>query len=252
MPLLARYRSLSLARRWIGDINHFGLKSQVAGESVVFHLKSVAAARRSRQPLILWAAIFVKAIAITARRYPILRQCYIPYPWQHIYEHPESVVAVVIEREWNGEHAVFFGHVRSPDRKSLAEIDAKVRSLKSRPIETVPSYRRLIRIARLPLFLRRLIWHLLLYCSGRVHSHSVGTASINSLPGRDILVIQATTPLTLSLYFSPLEPNGDMKIQFFFDHRVVNGMEIYRMFRDLEATLNGEIADELRQMANTA
>jgi hypothetical protein len=186
------------------------------------------------------------------RRWPPLRQSYIPYPWPHIYEHPESVIAVVIEREWQSGHGVFFDHVVSPDRQSLPVIDTLVRSLKSLPVEAVGGYRRLIRIARLPLFIRRLIWHFALYCSGRVRSRYLGTASINSLPARDTMVLQSTTPLTLSIFFGPLEPNGEMRIEAYFDHRVIDGMEINRLFRDLESALNGEIADELRQIANPA
>jgi hypothetical protein len=102
------------------------------------------------------------------------------------------------------------------------------------------------------LFVRRLIWHLVLYCSGRVRSRYLGTASVNSLPRRDALVVQSTTPLTLSFFFGPLEPSGEMKIHAYFDHRVIDGMEIYRLLRDLEETLNSQIADELRQLACTA
>jgi hypothetical protein len=235
----------------MADIVHFGMKSKVMGGSRVFRLKSLAAARRSRQPRIHWAAIFAKALAISARRWPQLRQCYIPYPWPHIYEHPESVVAVVIERDWRGEHAVFFDQMIAPDRLPLADLDPKIRGLKTTPIEQVGGYRRIIRFARLPLLVRRLIWHLTLYCSGRVRSRYLGTVSLNSLPARDARVLQSTTPLTLSIFFGPLEPNGDMRIYAFFDHRVIDGMEIYRLFRDLEDTLNNEIAHELRELADT-
>lgn len=233
----------------MGDVVHFGLKSPVMGGATTFHLKLVAAARRSRQPRILWMAIFVKAIAIAARRRPELRQCFIPFPWPHIYEHPESVIAAVIEREWRGSNGVFFDHLVGPDRQPLASIDAAIRGLMSWQVEAVGGYRRLIRITRLPLFIRRLIWRFVLYFSGRVRSRYIGTASVNSLPVRGATVLQSTTPLTLSIFFSPLKPNGEMEIQTFFDHRVIDGMDVNRLLKDLEATLNGEIADELRQMA---
>jgi hypothetical protein len=116
----------------------------------------------------------------------------------------------------------------------------------------VGGYRRLIRFARVPLFIRRLIWQVALLGFGRLRSRYLGTASVNSLPARDALVLQSATPLTLSIFFSPLGAKDQMKIQAYFDHRVIDGMEIYRLLRELEKTLNGEIADELRQLGGRA
>src|SRR6266478_1897999 len=47
-----------------------------------------------------WVAMFLKAYAIVARDRPELRQSYIPFPWPHLYEHPISECAVLVERDW--------------------------------------------------------------------------------------------------------------------------------------------------------
>ena len=40
-----------------------------------------------------------------------------------------------------------------------------------------------------------------------------------------------------------------MNIQAFFDHRVVDGMDVIRLLADLEAVLNSRVVAELEQLA---
>jgi hypothetical protein len=53
-------------------------------------------------------------------------------------------------------------------------------------------------------------------------------------------------PASFMLYFGLIEPNGDASIQIFYDHRVMDGVEVYRIVRDLEATMNRDIVAELK------
>jgi hypothetical protein len=252
LALFQRYASLPLSRRWIVDVVHFGLKSHVVGISIDLNLSPLAAARRTRQPLIAWSAIVTKAIASMGREWPQLRRAYLPFPWPHFYEHPHCVAALLVEREWRGSKAVFFDHIRDPESMSVAEIDAVLRQLKTVPVESVGGFRRLIRMTRLPRPLRRLIWSVALYGWGRWRSHYLGTFSINAMPARSTRAAQSTTPITVSFLHGPIDGNGTMPMDVFFDHRVIDGMEIHRFLRDLQTTLNGEIAAELRRLAETA
>ena len=59
--------------------------------------------------------------------------------------------------------------------------------------------------------------------------------------------MQATTPLTMSVIYGFLEPNGDMPVQILVDHRVIDGMHLVRIARELETALNERIAGELLQ-----
>lgn len=57
----------------------------------------------------------------------------------------------------------------------------------------------------------------------------------------------STTPITMSVIHGYLEPNGDMPLQILVDHRVIDGMTLIRIARELETVLNEQIAAELLQ-----
>jgi hypothetical protein len=243
--LAPRYLRLSLPRLWMRDVVHFGLKSMVVGGSTSLKVSAVAEARRKNQPLIGWSAILVKAIGLTSLQWPELRRAYIPFPWPHLYEHPYSVVSIVLDREWRGEHAVFFDQIQGPERKSLREIDMILHGMKHARIESLGGYRRLIRITRFPLPLRRLLWRIVLYTSGRLKARYFGTFSLNPLVSRRGRTTQSATPVTMSFEYGPLQQNGEMPVQIFIDHRVMDGASVHRLCADLQAVLNREIISEL-------
>jgi hypothetical protein len=87
-----------------------------------------------------------------------------------------------------------------------------------------------------------------LFWSGALRSRYVGTVAVNTVVGR-VDVIQAVSPLTFLLYFGAPKPNGDLLLQAFSDHRVLDGMILARVATDLEATLNRQIVDELNTLA---
>jgi hypothetical protein len=250
MEIAPRYRSVPLHRRWINDVMHFGLKSQVIGCNWTINVAPVVAARAARQPGIGWAAIWMKALALVGRRRPELRTAYLPFPWARLYIHPSAVCSVTIERTWRGVSAVFFEQYPAPDTMSLAHLDAALHGLKQKPVEQIGSFRRLIRFARPPVLARRLIWNIVLRWSGRLRSRYMGTYAINPFPTRG-QVMQSTTPITLLLYYGLVEANGDTLVQLLFDHRVLDGVEAYRLIRDVEATLNREIVAELKEWATS-
>jgi hypothetical protein len=47
------------------------------------------------------------------------------------------------------------------------------------------------------------------------------------------------------LYYGLVEPNGEMQVDVFYDHRVMDGVEVFRILRDAEATMNRDIVAEL-------
>ena len=242
---IRRYVSLTLPRRWMGDVVHFGLRSHVVGGNRIINVSAAAAARRARGRPVGWGAILIRALGLVAQRWPELRRAYLPYPWPHLYEHPHCVATAVIERLWRGEHAVFFEQIPAPELRSVFEIDRLLREMKTAPVERVGGYRRLIRFARLPTPLRRLIFWLALSWWGRKRSRYFGTFSINSIPARRTWIMQSTTPLTFSLFYGVVEPNGDMMVQILVDHRVIDGMAVARLVSDLQAILDNELVAEL-------
>jgi hypothetical protein len=246
-----RYQSVPLHRRWINDVVHFGKKAHVIGCTWRLNVAPVVAARAAHQPAIGWTAIWMKGIALVGRRRTELRTAYLPFPWAHLYLHPECVCTVVIERTWRGSTAVFFEQFRQPDAVSLVDLDNRLRSLKLVPVESVSSFRRLIRLARPPVIVRRLIWSIVLNWCGRLRGRYMGTFAINPFPTGGS-VTQSATLLSFALYHGLIEPNGDTQVHVLFDHRVIDGTQAYRLLRDIEATLNRDIVAELNEGSGRA
>lgn len=234
----------------MNDVVHFGKKSHVIGCNWRINVAPVLAARAAQQPAIGWAAIWMKALGLVSQRRPELRMAYLPFPWPRLYLHPECVATLTVERTWQGVAAVFFEQFRRPDRVALVDLDRRLRELRQVPVEHVGSFRRLIRIARLPTPLRRLVWHVALYWSGPVRGRYVGTVALNPFPTGGTIT-QSTTPISFMLYYGLVERNGDTQVQVLFDHRVMDGADAYRLVRDIEATLNRDIAAELTQAPTT-
>jgi hypothetical protein len=249
MSSKSRYRSVPLHRRWVNDIVHFGKKSHVIGCNWRINLAPVAAARAAHKPAIGWTAMWAKALALVGQRYPDLRTAYLPFPWARLYVHPDCVCTVVIERTWQGTAAVFFEQIKNPNTLSLTDLDNSLRRLKQEPVESFGSFRRLIRFARPPVLVRRLVWSLTLYWSGPLRAKYLGTCALNPFPTGGN-VTQSTTPISFLLYYGLVEPNGDTQVQILFDHRVMDGIDAYRILRNIEATMNREIAAELKQGAH--
>ncbi len=243
-----RYQSVPLQRRWMNDIVHFGTKSHIMGCAWRINVAPLVAARAADpRPAIGWTAIWLRALALVSQRRPELRTLYLPFPWARLYVRPETVCTIVIERTWRDVSALFFEQFPAPEKRSLPELDDALRKLKLAPVEDVGSFRRLIRISRLPVILRRLIWSFGLNWSGPLRAKYMGICALNPFPAGGS-VTQSAMPAAFMLYYGLIEPNGDAQIQTFYDHRIMDGVELYRIVRDLEATMNRDIVAELKGM----
>lgn len=242
----SRYRSLSKVRVWMNDAMHFASKVPTGGFTIGIDVAAVAAARRACPPLISWTAIFVRALSLVARNEPALRQCYMPAPWPHIYEHPYCNAGVVVERIWQGQNAVFVDLVPQPENKSLREIEDRIMGARwHAKVEAIGGFRRIIRTAGYPLPLRRLLWRILLYVSGRLRMKYCGGFLVNTIP-RGAHPIQSFVLSAIHLFITRPEPNGHMNLVVFFDHRLIDGLMCGRIIKHLEETLNDQIVKELQ------
>lgn len=241
-----RYVPLSAPRQLIRDLVHFGQKSHTVGINVTLNVAALAKERRQHRPPIGWAALITKAVALVCQDTPALRRAFLPFPWAHLYQHPHTVASIIIERGWRGETGIFFDQIHRPESLSLQEIDRQIRGMKLRPAESIGGYRRIIRFSKWPTPLRRLVYRLTLYTSGRMRAKYFGTFSINSIPAPRTEIMQSVTALTLSLFYGYIEPNGDVLFQVLWDHRVTDGQPIRRMLDELELALNGKIVAELQ------
>lgn len=248
--LHGRHLSLSPQRRWIGDLLAAARATPSAAGELAMRVGPAAAARRAIADPPGWTAIILKAYALVAARRPELRRVYLTFPVHRLYEHPCSVATVVVEREWNGERGLFFGQIPAPENLPLARIESMIHALRTGPVEEIRDFRRLIRISRMPMLLRRALWWYARRVKGRLHARYFGTFSINALlRSRRWNLTQSATPVTMALNHAALEPPAQLRLSGVFDHRVFDGMPMSRAIAEVEATINNEIAAELRQMA---
>jgi hypothetical protein len=243
---------LSLPRRWVNDLLYFAQKvPTVAGERMI-RIKPLVDLRRTIRKPPAWSAIMTKAVGIVSMRIPELRRAYMPYPWPHLYEAPHSVASVVFFREYLGEHAAFIAPMLYPERRSLTEIEAKVESLRTDPIEKHGSLRRLIRTSKYPTWMRRMAWRIGMYSSGYFRACNFGTFAINSLAAMRGKMLQTVAPITMHMYYGVPEKNGEILVQLGFDHRVFDAYTLVKANSELETVLNTELLDELRAIKEKA
>jgi hypothetical protein len=233
----------------MNDLVHFGKKSHIMGCAWRINIAPVVAARAAAGgPPVGWTAVWLKTMALVGARRTELRSAYLPFPWARLYVHPQTVCTVVVERTWQGASALFFEQFANTEKVPLDELDLALRRLRQVPVESVGSFRRVIRFARPPVLVRRLIWSLALNWSGRIRAKYFGLCGLNPFPTGGSIV-QTAMPTGFTLYFGLVEPNGDAQIQTFYDHRLMDGVELFRIVRDLEATINRDIVAELTSAA---
>lgn len=247
-----RRLSLSPARRVIAETLRISRDVQLVAVERRMELGEVVAARNESAVRPMWTVIILKAFAVVAAETPELRRSYLSFPWAHLYEHAEPYPVVTVEREYAGESVPFPAHLRHAHLRSLADLDAQVRHAKSAPLESVPSFRRMIRVSRLPGPLRRLALWAGLNFSGRLRERTSGTFGLTSTAALGAGVAQVLSPLTSLLYYGLFDDAGRLDVRMAFDHRVFDGGVAARALAATERVLRGPILEELGRPAASA
>ena len=245
-----RNLGLSVPRRLIAE--HLRLSQGVPTCALVatLELAGLVAARAAAPLRPPWTAIFAKAQALAAREVPALRQVFVKLPWPQLYELPSSTAAIVVERDFAGEPALFYARIRSPETMPLPEIGARILHAKTAPLAELKDFRVARMVARLPLPLRRMaIW------TGRNIGRQVprhfGTFGISTVVAEGIAFPAPLSPWTSFLIYGPIGRDGRLEMNMTFDHRVLDGSHAVAAFRALQAALAGPVLAELRAL-NTA
>ena len=241
-----RYFRLSLPRRWIGDLLYFARKVPTVPVERTMDLDDVQLVRERAG--ISWPALFLKAFGMVAQQYPELRFSLIQYPWSRMYEHPHSVASVAIERVFQGESAVFFGQICAPESHTLESLDCELKKYKLEPVMSFGIFRRLIRMARLPLLLRRFAWWQSLNWSGSKRAKRMGTFGFSVYASLGASSIHPLSPLSFLLNYGVIDEHGRLIVRLIYDHRVVDGAVVARALAGMEAALTGPLLDELMQL----
>ena len=79
----------------------------------------------------------------------------------------------------------------------------------------------------------------------------LGTYAVNSVAGFRARMLTMTTPITSCLYYNSVSRDGEMAIQFAFDHRVFDGYLGGRVGSEIEQVLNNEIVAELKSLGES-
>jgi hypothetical protein len=239
---------LSLPRRLIGDYLHFAHQIPSVPVQRRMRLGEVVEARAAAGARPSWCSIFTKAYAFVSAARPELRRAYLSFPRPHLYQHPINVASLAVERPFGNEDAVFFGQLREPERRSLPQIDAHIRSLKDLPLERVGAFRRAVLVTRLPRPLRRLLWWGGLNVWGRKRAHYLGTFGVTAYAGLGAASLHPLSLLTTTLNYGVIEADGSVDVRLTYDHRVLNGATVARALADLERVLTHEVVAELRYL----
>jgi hypothetical protein len=238
---------LSMPRRFLADMLHFASRIPTVPVQRRMQLAELAAARESAENRPGWPAIFLKAYARVAAEVPELRRAYISLPWPHLYEYPTSIATVAVEREYQDEKAVFFGRIDDPAEAPLAALSARVRALAESPVEEVKSFRKMLRLARLPRPLRRVLMWLGLNLR-RARPNQFGTFGLSVYSSLGAESLHPISPLTTTLTYGVIQPDGSVDVRIIYDHRVLDGAVVARALASLEVELTGSICYELRAM----
>jgi hypothetical protein len=240
---------LSLPRKLVVDLIHFGHKVPTIPVQRIMHIGELDPVRRQIAPRPSWPAIFTKAYAQVAREIPELRRAYLPVPWARLYEHGENIASIAVEREYHGENGVFFGHLHAPESLKLAEIDDALRRFKTTPIDESPDFLWSMRITRLPLLLRRFAWWYVTQVRGFRKAIWLGTFGVSVYSSLGAESLHPISPLTTLLNYGVIQPSGEVCVRIVYDHRVMDGSTIARALERLERVLNEDILAELKSLA---
>ncbi len=243
--LNGRIIPLSGPRRFINDLVYFARRVPSVPLSRTLNVARLAVPRRAHPSRPSWATLFMKAYALVAVEHPPLRRMMLAWPWARLYEHPQTLCSLAVERVVDDEYGVFVGVFRAPEAQSIGQIQRSVEMYKNDPIEAVGYFRQAMRVSRLPLPVRRFLWRLTLNISGHKRSKRFGTFGLTTYGSLGAEQLHPISPLTTTLTFGPIADSGDVCVKIIYDHRVLDGAYVARRLQDLEAALHGPVLDEL-------
>jgi len=212
-----------------------------------FQLSVTDAARKACPTRIGWTTLFLKAYSLVSKEIPQLRERYVRFPNEHIYQHPSTVASVSIHRnDEQGNERLIWAKICDAEKIELKELQNRLNDAQSKPLAEV--YREGCMLERAPKIIRRICWWWAMNCSGRKHCKHIGTFSISSLASQQCL--NAFHPLitTSSLAFAPLNEKGVSSIALICDHRTLDGMIAAKALQSLESKLQNEIVSELEAL----
>ena len=217
--------ALSPPRRLLTDLSH--LSRGFPRATLLTRINVAALAEPRDLARIPWPVVFAKAYALVAAGSPPLRRVYVKLPWPHLYELPQSVASIIVERDWphdgdSGEKALFLGRLKAPDAATLPNLAARMLALKSAPIDSITDFRRALAIAPLPVAPRRKDRRPHRTPSRQVPNF-MGSFAISALGSHGAAIVDTIPVWSSFLSYGPIAPDGGVDIYLSVDHRVIDG-----------------------------
>lgn len=245
---VGRILPISLGRRIICDVLHFGMKVPRVTVQREMNLSRLAAAREYAQPRPSWCSIFTKAYAKVVAHRPDLRRALLTFPWERLVEYDAVSADVAVELRLGLENTVFFAQLKRPDAAALVDIDEHLSACKEKPIERMRRLRRALMLARFPRCVRRLVWWALLNVSAYKRSRYFSTFGVTSVAGRGGDLVSPLAPCITILHYGNVDPKGKVTVRLTFDHRAMDGTAPARALKEMEHVLNTDIQEEVDSM----
>jgi hypothetical protein len=238
--------SIPRSRRLTLDVLHFHRQVDTCAHDRQFDLSRVAELRSQLPHRISWALLFIKAFGIVAAGRPVLRQTFQRWPWPHIYQHSHNVAMLATHRIHQDEPWVFWSRFESPEQQTLINLQLSLDSYLTGPVNKV--FRQQWELSALPTFLRRMFWWWTLNVSLGKKAHRAGTFFLTTLAGKGVEIQDPPAFLTSNLTYGPLDSQNRSRVTMSYDHRLMDGSTVADCLIELEAVINGSIADELKSM----
>jgi hypothetical protein len=241
--------ALSIPRKVVCDLIHFAHRIPTVPVQQVMDVSRLVAIRERLPVRVGWCALFTKAFALVARKMPELRRAYVEYPVARLYQHPNSVASVAIERDFRGEPGVFFAYVPSPETMPLPELENVLRNYKEAAVEDVFGF--ILRFYRLPRLLRRMLWWYILNVRGARKAQFLGTFGVSVYSSLGAESLHPLSPLSTTLNYGVISPAGHVPVRIVYDHRAMDGATVARALGQLAEVLNEPIYQELVTLAES-
>jgi hypothetical protein len=235
-------------RRLVNDMLHFAQRVPTVPVERTIDVRKAQELREIVPNRISWCALFLKAYGLVAVQFPELRRAFMQVPRHRLYEHPHSIASLAVERSYQGELGVFFGHVRAPENQPLAELERIVRAYKDLPVEEVAIYRRALRVGRFPGPVRRMMWWYGLHLSGPGRARRLGTFGLSTYSGLGAHSLHPLSPLTTTMNYGCVDEKGKVNVRIVYDHRVMDGAIIARALGALEEVFNEDVTRQMRSL----
>jgi hypothetical protein len=244
-----RFR-IPASRRLTWDLLYFHRDIPLCGHDRRMNLRDVSEARSRCATRISWPAVFLKAYALAAVEIPELRQIWYRWPWAHLYQHPQSVGVLTVQRYRAGVPWLFWGKIGCPETLALRDIQSLINRYTEEPTERI--FSRQLQLASTPTVLRRLIWWFNINVATGARAKRLGTFFLSTLSSRGVEIQVPPSIHTGCLTFGPLDDQQSCRVTLAYDHRIMDGVRAAEVLNRIEQIMNVTLTAELQQESGSS